>query len=141
MNLFIVSCYYKLDSLNTILVRRKRPKSKKTKKQKSRARGCNLVSLLRLVFAWNFHVSLTKTAAVVLVLAHNCGAHVQTSIGVDAGGLSDILQEGVGARLVRETHVPHQVLLGDVSAVQADPMTVHLAHADPHVGMVGVLIG
>ena len=77
----------------------------------------------------------------MLVLAHNGGAHVQTSIGVDAGGLSDILQEGVGARLVRETHVPHQVLLGDVSAVQADPMTVHLAHADPHVGMVGVLIG
>ena len=77
----------------------------------------------------------------MLVLAHNGGAHVQSSIRVDAGGLGDILQEGVGARLVRETHVPHQVLLGDVSAVQVDPVTVHLAHADPHVGMVGVLIG
>ena len=48
------------------------------------------------------------------------GAHVQTSIGVDASGVSDILQEGKNARLVRVTHVPHQVLVSDVSAVKSE---------------------
>ena len=77
----------------------------------------------------------------MLVLPEYGGAHVQTSIGVDASGVGDILQESMDARLVRVTHVPHQVLVGDVSAVKSDPMAVHLVHADPHVGMVDVLIG
>ena len=47
-------------------------------RKKSRIRGSYLVDF---VFAWNFHVSLTETTAVVLVIAYNGGAHVQTSIG------------------------------------------------------------
>ena len=59
----------------------------------------------------------TQTAAVVLVNTHGT-AVIEAPIRVLSGGLCDVLEEHVGAHVVRVTYVPHQVLESDLSAIQ-----------------------
>lgn len=53
--------------------------------------------------------SAAKTATMVLVHAHGA-AHVEATVGVNASGFGDVLEECVDAHVVRMTRVPHQVL-------------------------------